>query len=157
MRTLARNKQFYYFALYQGKQRVTEDGVFTGEYETSYSDCQLAKDNISASKGAATDDVFGINLNYSKSIVTAEDRKIDEYSVLWLTYEELAEIGNSSHTQDDLGLYQGRIYKCTSSYEGAYDGDYWELVPHTHKVVGVAKSLNSITYAIREVDIDEED
>ena len=155
MKSLARNRQPYYFALYTGKSRVAEDGVYTGEWAATYGNATLAKDNISASRGTATDDIFGIELNYTKAISTTTDRKIDEYTILWLLGKEIPAIGNFLHNVGDLGTYQGKIYKCSTKYVGAFNTDNWDEVPHTHKVVGVAKSLNSIVYAIKEVDPSE--
>ena len=152
MRALDRNKQPYYYALYTGKSKVAVDGKYTGEYELTYGSTTLAYDNISPSRGTAQDDVFGVELNYTKSIATTVDRGINEYTIIWIFGREIPAIGNNAHAVGDLGLYNGKIYKCTTAYTGEYDKTKWKTVPHTHKVVGVAKSLNSIVYAIRDVD-----
>ena len=152
MRALDRNKQPYYYALYSGKSKVQVDGKYTGEYEITYTSVALAKDNISASRGTAQDDVFGVELNYTKSIATTVDKGINEYTILWLLGKEISAISESAHAVGDLGIYNGKIYKCVTAYTGAYIAANWKTVPHTHKVVGVAKSLNSIIYAIRDVD-----
>ena len=153
MRALDRNKQPYYYALYTGKSMATDSaGKYTGEYTVTYGTLTLARDNISASRGTAQDDVFGVELNYTKSIATTTDRNIDEYTALWLFGKELSDITATAHEIGDLGIYSGKIYKCTAKYTGAFDADKWKSQPPTHKVVGVAKSLNSIMYAIRDVD-----
>lgn len=85
MRALARNKQAIYYALYQGKQDITEDSYYTGEQETVYSEPVLFKINVSPSKGNADLEIFGIEAQYSKVMVTADmSCPIDEYSRLWI-------------------------------------------------------------------------
>ncbi len=119
MKCLDRNKQTFYYALYEGKTPLRDEyGNLTGEYSVNYSEPQSAKMNVSASRGTADTELFGITANYTKTIVT-EDMScpIDENSILW------------------IGI---------SPQNGA---------SYNYSVVQVAKSLNSITYAIREVEV----
>lgn len=152
MKSLQRNKQLYYYALYLGTTRIKDSsGNYTGEREISYGNVTPAKDNISASKGTAIDEIFGVGLEYTKTITTTTDRGIDEYSAIWIVDDELDEIVDSSHTQGDLGLYNGKIYECIETYTGAFNSQYWSEYAQNYKVVMVAKSLNSIVYAIKKV------
>lgn len=121
MRALERNKQTIYFANYTGRSVITdENGLETGESELSYSTPTSAKVNVSASRGEASLDLFGTDLNYTNTIVTDKDLGIDENSILWVGKE----------------AYQGSV-----------------VTPHNYIVASVAKSLNSVVYAIRKVDV----
>lgn len=120
MRALLRNMQTFYYALYDRKTEVIKDGLRTGQYTVTYSAPVSMSANISASKGSADLSPFGIDTQYTKTIVTTDmSCPIDENTILW--------IGKTP----------------------AEDGS----VPHNYVVVRVARSLNSITYAIREVKV----
>ena len=97
MRALSRNMQTFYYALYDRKTEVIKDGLRTGQYTVTYAAPVAMKANISASKGSADLSPFGIDTQYTKTIVTTD-------------------------------------MSCPI-------------------VVRVARSLNSITYAIREVKV----
>ena len=118
MRVLNRNKQKIYYKTYVGKTKILdEDGYYTGESEITYSDLIEAKMNVSASRGVASEEMFGVSLNYSKLLVTDDiNCPMDEHSILW-------------------------IDKPTDQ-------------PYNYVVVRKAKSLNSITYAVLEVNAD---
>ena len=123
MRALERNKQNIYFANYTGRSVITdENGLETGEYELTYTTPTSAKVNVSASRGEASLDLFGTDLNYSNTIVTDKDLGIDENSILW--------VGKEAYASASV------------------------ITPHNYKVVSVAKSLNSVVYAIRKVDVE---
>ena len=117
MRTLNRNKQAFYYALYKGKTPIVdENGFDTGDYTVTYETPVKMMANISPARGTADYEQFGITTNYTHTIVTDDMTcPIDQNSVLW-------------------------IGKATT-------------LAHNYVVVQVARSLNSITIAIREVDI----
>jgi len=123
MKSLVRNALTFYYAQYSGKTEMTdEDGLKTGEYTLTYGTPTMMRANISASRGQADVDMFGVDTKYSKTIVTTDmNCPINENSRLW--------IGITPTT--------GQVSN-----------------PHNYRVVRVAKSLNSISYAIDEVDID---
>ena len=122
MKALERNKQTIYYANFNGKTKVLdENGLFTGEYEVTYTEPVEVKVNVSASRGEAYLDLFGTDLNYTNTIVTDKDLGIDENSILWVGKE----------------AYQGSV-----------------ITPHNYIVVSIAKSLNSVVYAIRKVDVE---
>lgn len=87
MRALERNKQKIYIANYTGRSVITEGGLETGEYELTYSAPAVKMVNISSSKGEASVELFGTDLNYSSVIVTDKDLGIDENSILWVGKE----------------------------------------------------------------------
>ena len=122
MRTLERNKQKIYFANYIGKSTMTdENGLLTGETVASYTVPTEAKVNVSAARGDVNIDLFGTDLNYTKTIATDKDLGIDENSILWV----------------DKNAYQGSV-----------------VTSHNYIVASIAKSLNSVVYAIRKVDVE---
>lgn len=86
MRGLKRNKQNIYYALYEGKRELTDEyGNKTGESEVLYSAPVLVKMSISAAKGNSELDLFGININYTKTIITDDTNcPIKEDSILWI-------------------------------------------------------------------------
>ena len=120
MRTLAINKRQIYYALYQGESYVYDaDGNRTGEQSPSYGEPVAISMNVSASRGSASYDPFGINENYTKTLVTDDmSCPIKEDSILWV----------------DVPLMDGETRN-----------------KHDYVVTQVARSLNHITYAIREV------
>ena len=122
MRALERNKQKIYIANYTGRSVITdEDGLETGEYELAYSAPVEKRVNVSSARGEATVELFGSDINYTKTIVSDKDLGIDENSVLWIEKE----------------AYQGST-----------------VTPYNYIVASVAKSFNSVVYAIRKVDVE---
>jgi len=126
MRSLVRNKQKIYYALFDKKTEILDDyGNKTGEYEVSYQTPVEYHINVSAARGTADVEQFGINLNYTKTMVTNDlSCPIDENSVLWVGKEAFETVGETTTT-----------------------------TPHNYVVVSVARSINSVTYAIREVTV----
>lgn len=126
MRALDRNKQKIFYANYTGRSVITdENGLETGEYTVGYTRPVSTEVNVSASRGEAYLDLFGTDLNYTNTIVTDKDLGIDENSILW--------VGKNA-------------YQTTSTTS--------VITPHNYIVASVAKSLNSVVYAIRKVDVE---
>lgn len=117
MRISQRNSQDIFYALYTDKKPIIDEyGNKTGEYELSYSDPVEYRINVSAARGTADVEQFGINANYTKTMVTNDmSCPIDETSRIWIGRDK--------------------------------------TLPHNYVVVSVARSINSITYAIREVSV----
>lgn len=86
MRTLKRNQQPVYFALFTGKtQTVDQYGDPTGEPVVTYSTPELLMCNVSPSRGTADAELFGINLDYSKTLCVEDvNCPIQEDSILWI-------------------------------------------------------------------------
>jgi hypothetical protein len=124
MRNLKRNQQKIYYKSYEGKRDIIDDNGFeTGESEPIYSEPIEVMISISASKGEATEQQFGTNIDYDKVMITFDKSvKIDEYSKL---YVDVIEESNGVITD---GMEPDYIVK------------------------KVAKSLNSISYAIQKVN-----
>lgn len=117
MRTAQRNGTKIYYAVCLGKLPILDEyGNDTGETTLAYSEIKPFYLSVSAARGTADVEQFGINLNYNKTMVTTDmSCPIDEETRLWV----------------------GR--PITES--------------HNYVVVSVARSINSITYAIREVTV----
>ena len=114
MQSLGINTQLVYYALYSSYTDTTKDGFKTGGKEVVYQNPVSMYANISAQRGSSDFEPFGVDLDYDRTMVTADMTcPIDEHSVLW--------IGRSTSE------------------------------PSNYLVRRVAKSLNSITYAIKEV------
>lgn len=84
MKTLSRNRQTLYYALYQGKTKTEDaDGRYSG-YILSYSSPVKAKMNIAPAVGTSILETFGISENYTHVIVTDDmDCPMDEHSIIW--------------------------------------------------------------------------
>ena len=86
MRLCNRNVKTIYYALQTGTQPIMDEwGNETGEYKTLYTEPVAIKMNVSPARGQASTEMFGEDLNYTKSMVTTDlTCPIDEYSRLWV-------------------------------------------------------------------------
>ena len=155
MKTLARNTSPFYYALYDRKEEIANPYGYTGETKVLRKPITYMRGNISAARGTADLEDFGVNLNYTKTIVIDKiDCPIDEVTVLWLDFGVI-----ENHDEDilylpqDLVIYDGKIYRCKNETVGNFNPSDWSEVPYNYVVVGVAKSLNHIRYAVRKVDV----
>lgn len=127
MRCMNRNKQVFYYALFESVEDTTDEyGNVTGEHKITYGKPQMFRANISAAKGETSTREFGETEDYDKVIVMDKEApNIDEYSILWIdTLPKLAEDGTTD-------------------------------TPHDYIVKKVAKSLNSVSVAISKVKVSE--
>ncbi len=124
MRTLLRNKQTIYYALYEDKIPIEDEyGNETGEYEILYSPPTALRINVSAARGENSTRAFGETENYDKVLVTDDlSVPISETSILWIDTMPVIEDDETE-------------------------------TPHDYIVVRVAKSLNSISFAVRKVNV----
>ena len=130
MKTLKRNQRKFYYCLYSSESTVYDEyGNETGEPKVIYAAPVEMYANISQATGQTNIEQFGNLENYDKVIVTDDmECPIDEHSVLFIDKEpEFNEV--------TVGQ--------TTTYEPVYD----------YTVKRVAKSLNSISIAIRKVDV----
>lgn len=127
MRTLRRNKRRMWYALYLGREEVLKNGKHTGTYKVLYSDPHEMWENVSAARGSADAEMFGIDLKYDKAFITNNTNcPIDEKSVMWIDTEP--------NINDD----------------GTTD------TPWDYVVVRVAESINSKAYAVQRVSVSKE-
>lgn len=86
MRALRRNRQKIYYANYMGESEVTDSyGDKTAEKIPCYTSPKAIYCNVSASRGLAESELFGINLDYSKTLCFGGiNIPITEESILWI-------------------------------------------------------------------------
>lgn len=88
MRNLNRNEQTIYYSLYSGSTENTKDGLYTGEIVATYATPVALRASVSAARGAADIDLFGVNTSYSKTVIVDDvSCPIDEHSRLWIGRE----------------------------------------------------------------------
>lgn len=123
MKTMERNKQMFFYLLYDRKEPVKDgDGNETGEETVVYKPAVSFRANVSAATGASQVEQFGSLTGYDKVIVTDDlSCPIDENSVLFLDKEP-------EYGEDGKPLY-----------------DYM--------VKRVARSLNSVSIAVTKVSV----
>lgn len=133
MRCLERNKQTFYYALYDKKTPLKDEyGNYSSEYEVLYHKPVKLKANISAAVGEAVTRQFGDDLQYDRVILMEKDSApIDEYSVLWID----------------------RVPQLDESGELALDEGGNIVSPHDYIVRKVAESLNHKMIAISKVNV----
>lgn len=124
MRALLYNKREFWYANISSTAQITDEyGNETGETRITYAAPVQCTANISAARGTADLDAFGINANYSKTIATDDlNIPIDKSTILW--------IGKTPDENGEAGA-----------------------IKHNYVVVAVAKSLNSVTIAVKEVNV----
>lgn len=124
MRGLERNKQTFWYALYERSEPIFDErGNEVGE-QSIYGNPIKEKGNISAARGSTENDLFGINAVYTKTINPMPNNcPIDESSILWIEVEPVIEADGSTMTAHDYVVSQ------------------------------VAESLNHKAYAIRKVEV----
>lgn len=133
MRCMQRNKVVFYYALFSERVPIVDEyGNDTGEYDVQHGNPVKSSANISAAKGETQTRQFGENVSYDKVIAMDNDAPpIDEYSILWIdTMPELNADGSL-----------------------AVDSEGKVKTPHDYIVKKVAKSLNSVSYAVSKVSV----
>lgn len=133
MRCMQRNKVDFYYALFSKRVPIVDEyGNDTGEYDVQHGNPVKSSANISAAKGETQTRQFGENVSYDKVIAMDNDAPpIDEYSILWIdTMPELNADGSL-----------------------AVDSEGKVKTPHDYIVKKVAKSMNSVSYAVSKVSV----
>lgn len=136
MRGLKRNQQTLYYQLYSKHipvyetdldgniiyDPVTGEPTLTGDYTVEYEKPVQFLASVSAARGEASTDPFGVNVEYDKTMCSCNmELPIDELSVLFVDKKpEYDENGSLTNKPD-------------------------------YKVVKVAGSLNSVLYAIKRM------
>lgn len=133
MRCMRRNQSRFYYALYDKTEPITDEyGNETGQHDVQHGNPIAYWANISAAKGETQTRQFGESESYDKVIVMDDTAPpINEYSILWIdTVPQLDESGAL-----------------------AVDGEGKILTPHDYIVKKVARSLNSVSIAIRKENV----
>lgn len=85
MRSLNRNKETIYYALYSGSTETIKDGYYTGTIVPNYATPVAIRASVSAARGTSDIDLFGVNTSYSKTVIVDDvSCPIDEHSRLWI-------------------------------------------------------------------------
>ena len=122
MKALDRNKQTLYYALHTGASGITDsDGLFTGQYTVSYSAPVEVRMNISPARGQTILEQFGIQEQYDKVLITDD---------------------MNCPIKEDSVMW---IDTLPVIVDGATQ------TPYDYYVVRVAKSLNNIAIAVKNV------
>lgn len=89
MRTLQRNWQPIYYALYQGvTDAVDAEGNKTGEHPVVYSEPVLTFMNVSGGRGVAEAEIFGMDNPFTRTAVTQNlTTAFDTDTVFWFGKE----------------------------------------------------------------------
>ena len=86
LRNLKKNtKKLWYSNYGKGNPILDENGDETGDYDSGYSSPVCFFATLSASKGSAYADVFGTNLDYTRSFSTVKKLSITEESLIWIS------------------------------------------------------------------------
>ena len=118
MQAMLLNKRTIHYALFVSDTDYIVDGQKTGEKVKTYTVPVELRANVSAARGTADTEQFGINEDYEKTVVVADPNcPIQEDSILWVD------------TPPDNNS------------------------PHDYIVKRVARSINSVMYAIKKVKV----
>lgn len=145
MRTLTRNKRPFWFCLYEDKIPIIDEyGNETSEYIIRYGTPTKMSANISPASGYAQTEQFGSLDNYDKVIVTDwVECPIDELSVLFIDKDvEYGEAVTIDYEESDTVLGDDTATPVTV-----------EVPLYNYVVVRVARSINSVSIAVRKVDV----
>lgn len=84
MRNLKKNTKKLWYSNYSGNVPIVdENGDETGDYDSCCTAPVGFLATLSASKGSAYADIFGTNLNYTRTLSTVENLPITEESIIW--------------------------------------------------------------------------
>lgn len=137
MRSLKKNQQLLWYSTYADQiteyYRDSDGNIIYDEIEgeqiprikcerAGYNNPVHFDINVSAGKGTAQEEVFGVSLDYTKTISTSDmDLPISETSLIWFETEP-------NYNED------GTVNEASADYS----------------VVGIAKSLNNVVYALKK-------
>lgn len=137
MRDCKKNQKELYYATYSDQiteyYRDSEGNIIYDEIDgeqiprikcerAGYANPVLFYANISAGKGTAQEEVFGVSLDYTKTISTSDmSLPLDEKILVWFETEP-------TYNAD------GTVNEASADYS----------------VVGIAKSLNNVVYALKK-------
>lgn len=86
MRNLKKNSKKLWYSNYSGRIPIVDEyGDETGDYDNGYSPPAFFYASLSASRGNAYADMFGTNLDYTRTASTVENLPIKEESIVWVS------------------------------------------------------------------------
>lgn len=121
------NQKKVWYAFYEDEAPVIdENGDYTGENSSGYSEPHFTRANISPSRGTVENDIFGTNTSYSNTMSTTKmNLGIDEHSLLW--------------DEEPALLPNGKADPKTAKY----------------RVAAIARGHYHVHYALRQINRDE--
>lgn len=85
MRNLARDTRTVWVSLYESKEKLMEEGEWTGEYLVTRSTPYATYPTLSAARGASDEEVFGVSVNYDRvAKYDSTETGITETAVFWV-------------------------------------------------------------------------
>lgn len=85
MRNCKKNETELWYSNYEkGNPILDENGDKTGDYDSGYGSPISFSATLSGSKGSAYADMFGTNIDYTRTLSTAEKLPIKEESLIWV-------------------------------------------------------------------------
>lgn len=141
MRGLNRNKRTFYYCLFDNDDTkiLDENGNETGEPIRIYKSAISMRANISQATGTSVAEQFGNLESYDKVIVTTDLKcPIDEHTVLFI---------------DKAPEYAYVLSYVYDENEDEYVLTTYRVPVPDYTVYRVAKSINSISIAIRKVTV----
>ena len=145
MRSLVRNRQIIRYAVYQGREEITDSSDRkTGEYRFNYGVPVTTSINVSAARGEASTRQFGDLESYDKVLVTNDLHvPITESTILWIDNIENNADQKTWNDILDVDLSEISFLK------------WYELAarPHDYIVKKIARSLNSVAIAVKKVSV----
>jgi len=145
MKTLKRNQRTFWYCLYDYKIPIIDQyGNESSEEIVVYSEPVEAKANISQATGQSNTEQFGNLENYDKVIVTDDlNIPIDENSVLFIDKEpEFTEAVTIDYQESETLLGEDTATPVTV-----------QTPKYDYIVRRVAKSLNSVSIAVKKVNV----
>lgn len=145
MKTMKRNQRPFYYCLFQSKQDAVDvNGNKTGEKILVYEAPVRMMANISPATGQTNTEQFGNLDNYDKVIVFDDvNSPIDENTVLFLDKEP-------DFTE---GVTVAYTPAATLLGEPTVEVQTVQIPKYNYIVRRVAKSLNSVSVAVRKVEV----
>lgn len=127
-RLARRNKRRFAYKLYLGEERVLdENGLFTGEYASQYTEKRYGYANINSGyisanhmSGSTGTFGYGIMIDYDKILMASSTFGIDEFSLIWL--DDLEKEGNE-YIVKRVGQSKGHVRIACAHVEVNADGD----------------------------------
>ena len=111
MRNLKKNSKNLWYSNYSGKVPILdENGDKTGDYESGYTVPVSFWATLSASRGNAYADMFGTNIDYTRTLSAAEKLPIKEESLIW--------VSEPAMNPDGTGDSESADYSVTGIAEG---------------------------------------
>lgn len=113
MRNLKKNTKKLWYSNYSGKIPILdENGDKTGDYESGYTVPISFLATLSASRGNAYADMFGTNIDYTRTLSTVEKLPIREESLIWVNEPAMnpdGTVDNESADYSVTGIAEGLV------------------------------------------------